>query len=51
MTIWTPPLEGEFIINNLDEYSSDDLINIVHYQKHLSDEIIETIKMMIELSK
>lgn len=50
VTIWSPPLSEETILNNLSDYSNEDLRMILYYQKHLSDEFIEKIKMIRDLS-
>jgi hypothetical protein len=51
VSIWTPPLEEEFILNNLKDFNKYDMYNIINYQKHLSEDTINIIKMMLELNK
>lgn len=51
VSIWTPPIEEESVLKNINEYNKYDLENIIKYQTHLSDNCKNMLKFMLELSK
>lgn len=49
VSVWTPPMTEEFIINNISSFSNFDILHIIRYQNHLSDKFINKLKMSLEM--